>query len=196
MNVNNESKCSGTTDDKNERKNEISISNSSQKKNNSKFVQSNTIDEKHTEMLNHFHETETETVPKLQVERARLKHTLTSFRETNIEKYMETKDNIQKITNQIRILNREKKRYFLENSKYIFQYFEYKKKISSGDNNQNVNKLNSFFKIKETAVTNSETNETAEKDTHKNMYQNYWKNVKNEITKWRKLAKDANLALQ
>jgi len=153
-----------------------------QKKNNLKFVQSNTIDEKHTEMLNHFHETETETVPKLQVERARLKNALTSFRETNIEKYMETKDSIQKITNQIRILNREKKRYFLENSKYIFQYFEYKKKISSGDNNQNVNKLNSFFKIKETVATNSDSNETAEKDTHKHMYQNYWKNVKNEIT--------------
>ena len=101
-------------------------------------------------MLNHFNETETKTIPKLQIERAQLKHILTSFRETNIEKYMETKDNIQKITSQIRSLNREKKKYFLENSKYIFQYFEYKKKISSGDNNnKNVNKLNSFFNIKE-----------------------------------------------
>ena len=154
-----------------------------QKKNNSKFVQSNTIDEKHTEMLNHFNETETKTIPKLQIERAQLKHILTSFRETNIEKYMETKDNIQKITSQIRSLNREKKKYFLENSKYIFQYFEYKKKISSGDNNnKNVNKLNSFFNIKEITSTNSETNETVEKDIHKHMYQNYWKNVKNEIT--------------
>ena len=160
----------------------VNTQNPLQKKNGSKFVQTNTIDEKHTEMLNRFHETETETVPKLQIERSRLKNALTSFRETNIEKYMETKDNIQKITNQIKTLNREKKRYFLENSKYIFQYFEYKKKISSGDNNQNVNKLNSFFKIKETVATNSETNETAEKDTHKHMYQNYWKNVKNEIT--------------
>ena len=34
----------------------------------------NTIDEKHTEMLNHFHDIETNTLPKLIAEKNRLKH--------------------------------------------------------------------------------------------------------------------------
>ena len=163
----------------------MNVNNLSKKNGTNKFVQSNTIDEKHTEILNHFHEVETEILPKLQTERKLLKSGLKKLHDSNIEKYMETKDNIERITHQIRTLNREKKQYFLENSKYIFQYFEYKKKISSGDNNQNVNKLNSFFKIKEPVSAQTEANNefvAAEKDNHKHMYQNYWKNVKNEIT--------------
>jgi hypothetical protein len=37
----------------------------------------------------------------------------------------------------------------LDNSKYIFEYFENKKNISTGVATQQVNILNSFFKIKQ-----------------------------------------------
>ena len=48
-----------------------------------------------------------------------------------------------------------KKRYYLDNSKYIFDYFEDKKNISSNENiSSNVNTLNKFFCVK-----NEENNE-------------------------------------
>lgn len=140
-----------------------------------KNLQSNTIDEKHTEMLNHFNNIENNVIPSLKKEKNEHIAFLKTLNDSQIEKYMETMDHIKKITKEIQILKQEKKKYLLDNSKYIFQYFEDMKKISSGDNNQNVNKLNSFFKIKETAVNNSPV-------TSRNLYQTYWKNVKNEIS--------------
>ena len=144
---------------------------------NTKFLQSNTIDEKHTELLNRFNDIEINIIPALIQEKKQLKRTLNTLNENQIEKYMDIKDKIQQITQKIKILKKEKKNYLLQNSKYIFQYFEDKKKISSGNNNQNTNKLNSFFKIKDKFNEDSRENENS-----KNIYQNYWKNVKNEIT--------------
>ena len=137
----------------------------------------NTIDEKHTEMLMRFDDIENNIIPSLKKERNQLMmHLKNMNKSSNIEKYMDTADNIQEIRQKINQLKNEKKKYLLDNSKYIFQYFEDMKKISSGDNNQNVNKLNSFFKIKDLSANDPVMN------TSRNLYQNYWKNVKNEIT--------------
>lgn len=137
--------------------------------------QSTTIDETHTEILTYFNDIETNRLPALKKEKNQYITYLKTLDISQIEKYMDTLDNIKHITQQIHQLKSEKKKYLLDNSKYIFQYFEDMKKISSGDNNQNVNKLNSFFKIKD---TNSET----QLPPSRNLYQNYWKNVKNEIS--------------
>ena len=152
------------------------------------LLQTNTIDEKHTEFLNQFHETETKVIPELQSEKVKLKSYLKTIPNNQIDKIMDTKDKIKQISEEINVLKTQKKKYLLENSKYIFRYFEDKKKISSGDNNQNVNKLNSFFKIKETPVSKENdgqnpvnSGEHGERDTSKTAYQNYWKNVRNEI---------------
>ena len=68
------------------------------KKNVSKlFLQTNTIDEKHTEMLNQFHDIETTKVPSLIKEREYLKEVLKTLDETQIEKRMDIKDNIKSI---------------------------------------------------------------------------------------------------
>jgi hypothetical protein len=142
------------------------------------FTQINTIDEKHTEMLNHFDDIEKNIIPSLIKEKTKLKKLLKILNDTQIENKMDIKDKIENIDKRIRDLKMQKKNYLLDNSKYIFQYFEDKKKISSGDNNQNVNKLNSFFKIKENKETE---NQETEKDKVKNKYQKYWKNVRNEI---------------
>jgi hypothetical protein len=140
-----------------------------------KNLQSNTIDEKHTEMLNRFNNIENNIIPSLKKEKNEYIAFLKTLDDSQIEKYMETMDHIKKISKEIQQLKHEKKKYLLDNSKYIFQYFEDMKKISSGDNNQNVNKLNSFFKIKEAVVDNAPS-------TTRNLYQTYWKNVKNEIS--------------
>jgi len=149
---------------------------------NKKHVRSsnNTIDEKHTEMLDSFFEIETKTVPELIKQKRCLNNYLNNLKENQIEERMDIQDKIRDIKKQIQEFKNEKKQYLLDNSKHIFEYFEEKKKISSGDNNQNTNVLNTFFKIK------SKTKETANPNSDKygkskKTYQKYWKNINNEI---------------
>jgi hypothetical protein len=153
-----------------------------QNKNSSKST-INTIDEKHTEMLNQFNKNELERIPKLIEERKRLNSIIPTLKENQIDEYMDICDKIKQIKSQISVLKNEKKKYLLDNSKYIFDYFEQKKQISVSSNNlnQNVNVLNSFFKIKSKSVDGSDIN-TEKYTQSKKAYQNYWKNVNNEIT--------------
>ena len=141
-----------------------------------------TIDEKHTELLNEFDKIETETIPQLQDENEKLKEILKSkIHSDNIEKKMEIKDKIKKNKELLKDMKQKKKNYLLENSKYIFNYFEQKKEISGGGGKQNVNILNNFFKIK--ATTEESSDVTNKKYAlSKNIYNNYWKNVNNVIT--------------
>jgi hypothetical protein len=145
-------------------------------------TQINTVDEKHTEMLNYFHKIETETIPALITEKTSLQAHIPTLTERQIDEYMEIRDKIQSIKQRIRALKGEKKKYLLENAKYVFDYFEQKKQISVSSNttNQNANVLNSFFKIKSTDPIAA--NPTSEKYTQsKKAYQQYWRNVNNEI---------------
>jgi hypothetical protein len=66
---------------------------------------------------------------------------------------MDLQDRISEIKKEIKDLKNRKKEYFLDNSKFIFDYFENKKNIAEGGESISVsdkNKiLNCFFKIKE-----------------------------------------------
>ncbi len=149
------------------------------KKNISKQVsKNNTIDEKHTELMRHFHELEDTIIPNLKTEKETLKEKLKQIPKTDIEIRLDIKDKIKELNGKIIALTKEKQDYLLKNSDLIYTYFNDKKKISNGDNKQNFNKLNSFFKIKE--VVSEEQKQ--EQDNNKNIHQKYWKNVKNEIT--------------
>lgn len=136
-----------------------------------------TIDEKHTEMLSLFNKNKITIIPNIKYEIENLKEKLKSIKKASqIDEYMDTKDLIKQKQIQIKLLVSQEKQYFLNNSKYIFDYFEQKKDISSGGNKKNTNVLNSFFKI------NSKSSEVhCEKyNNSKITYQNYWKNVSNE----------------
>jgi hypothetical protein len=152
-----------------------------QKKQTSKKIPANTtIDEKHTEMLNYFYDIETRIIPSLIIEKKNLKQKLRELTTNKIDVYMDIRDKIEAINKEITLLKSKKKQYLLDNSKHIFEYFEEKKKVSCGDNNQNVNVLNSFFKIH--AKTEQSSNVNSDKYSQsKKSYQNYWKNVNNEI---------------
>jgi hypothetical protein len=67
---------------------------------------------------------------------------------------IEITDKINELKNNIKNIKYKKKEYFLDNSKYIFEYFENKKNISIvTSQTQPTNKskiVNTFFKIKET----------------------------------------------
>ena len=139
-----------------------------------------TIDEKHTEMLNYFHDLETEIIPSLIKTKEELKSNLRRLPENDIDKYMELKDQIQKLTREINQKCSEKKKYLLDNSKHIFDYFEQKKQVSAGNNNQNTNVLNSFFKIK-SPNTDSSNPQSSKYSQSKNTYHKYWKNINNSV---------------
>jgi hypothetical protein len=136
------------------------------------------LDEKHTEMLNQFHEIETDRIPQLFKDIENLKIQIKSLEPTQIELFLDIKDQIAQKRSQIKSLQSQKKRYLLDNSKYIFDYFEQKKQISSGEPAQNINVLHSFFKVRS---KNPDREDPDKYVQSKKLYQEYWKNVNNEF---------------
>ena len=113
-----------------------------------------TLDGKHKEFLNEFSKDENDRIPELQLEKYELKELLKKDTIT-VEQQLEYQDKINEINEIIKQIKGKKKEYFLDNSKFIFDYFENKKNISTGsattpNNISDKNKiLNSFFKIKQ-----------------------------------------------
>ena len=146
-----------------------------------------TIDKKHSQMLEHFEKIDSVIIPQLRLEIREIKHKLAEISteisndsENNgqlVDKQIEYMDRYKLIKSQIQSLKRENKQYFLQNATFIFNYFEEKKQISSGEK-QNINVLNSFFKVKPKDSDVLSENHTKIKQ---NINQ-YWKNVDNEIT--------------
>jgi len=136
---------------------------------------STTLDGKHREFVNEFVKDEVDKIPTLKIERKDLRAKLEKHNEQyaayqthlfTIEQIMEYKDRIEEINESIKSLKNKKMEYFLDNSKYIFDYFENKKNISNGLESQqqksgSKNKLvDAFFKINkegENAVTGIES---------------------------------------
>jgi len=143
--------------------------------------QANTIDEKHNELLEHFRDLEITKIPEIEKEIIILKGKVKTLDESQIEQYLDIRDKIISLRSDLKLLKFEKKRYLLDNSKYIFHYFEQKQQISSGTvTTQNSNAVNSFFKIK--SVTNEASNPQSDKYAQsKKAYQNYWRNVGSEL---------------
>jgi len=96
-----------------------------------------TLDSKHEEQLEQFYKNEYEIIPKLREEKRNL-----------IKKKKKTNQDIEKIKNidkNIKKLERAKKEYYLNNSEYIFEYFETKQQISSDSSKPKM--VESFFNI-------------------------------------------------
>ena len=133
-----------------------------------------TLDGKHKEFLNEFSKDENNKIPELKIERQELKEQLIDDNLT-IEQKLDCQDKINELTQLIKDIKNKKKEYFLDNSKYIFDYFENKKNISAGATNNISDKnkiLNSFFKIKqnESESINNLTN-------NNNIVQKYLSNI-------------------
>ena len=111
-----------------------------------------TLDGKHKEFLNEFSKYEIDTLPNLKIQRKELKNQLENeSNKLSVEQKLDINDKIIEITKNINEIKNKKKEYFLDNSKFIFDYFENKKNISNGtvsSTTGNKNKIvNSFFKI-------------------------------------------------
>lgn len=124
-----------------------------------------TLDNRHKEMQLHFSNVKNIIIPNLLKEKKELTNILNKNTNSNsnnsntadqnqnknddpplpIEKQLEIKDRISDIKSTLKVHKNNIKQYYLTNSKYIFDYFENKKEISSG--NTRTKLLNSFFKI-------------------------------------------------
>lgn len=130
-----------------------------------------TLDTKHRDIINKFAKQESENIPKLKQERENIVKSLQTEKNLTIEQQMNYKDRLAEISSVLKNLKKNKKNYLLDNSKYIFDYFENKKNISDGNEIVKTNnKLNAFFKIKDD-INNSE------EKANDNIFQKYLSNI-------------------
>ena len=113
-------------------------------------INSLTLDNKHNEYSKKFKNNQEILIPKLNQQIINLENSLNSSNKKNKE---ETLEKIKKLKNKISYLEREEKEYYLNNSKYIFSYFEDKKNIDNNDSpaknvsNTKNELVNNFFNI-------------------------------------------------
>ena len=136
-----------------------------------------TLDTKHKEFLNEFTKDENGTIPDFKIERQELRQKLIdSCGELTVEQKLDIEDKISELTEKIRETKSKKKEYFLDNSKFIFEYFENKKSISDGtivQSSTNKSKLvNTFFKIKQ-----DNTDELKQQRENNNIVIKYLSNI-------------------
>ena len=136
-----------------------------------------TLDTKHKEFLTEFTNDETDIIPDLKMERHELRVRLHDEHDTlTLESRIDLEDRVAEITNRIKEVKAKKKEYFLDNSKFIFEYFENKKDISVGSKCQSTTSkskmVNTFFKIKQ----DPDADNSAQKETS-NIVQKYLSNI-------------------
>ena len=127
-----------------------------------------TLDSKHKEIEKDFQNEKEDILPDLRAKKKHYKNLLTD-KTINIDQRLEIEDLIKEIVYQIKEIKQNKKKYYLNNNKFIYDYFENKKEISMDNNPTKL--LNSFFKIK--------TNDDQEKVDSKNKdnIQQYLSNI-------------------
>ena len=142
-------------------------------KNNNKKTGMSTIDNYHDKILNNIH-SEEKSIPKYEENIKKIKEMLKN--ENNIEKKLDLKDELNKINKEINLLKKKKKEYLLNNSKYIFEYFEKKKEI--GNMNNSKQDMQYFF--------NNENSKNYDNyENYENNDDNEMINIKNQnITKY------------
>jgi len=137
-----------------------------------------TLDGKHSEKISDFSKDESR-IQELTLELRVLKEkhsriTGSALSGQRLDQQLERVDRMNAIKSEIRCLKQSKSDYFLDNSKYVFGYFENKKQISDGSNQMVPNtRLDSFFKVNTDA---ERTIRNMESSNH-NIIQRYLSNI-------------------
>jgi hypothetical protein len=139
-----------------------------------------TLDATHKEFLNEFSENE-KTIIDHKSEIAKLKQKLKDVNVVlSVEKKLEMTDKIAELKDNIKEIKYKKNDYLLDNSKYIFEYFENKKNINNIDDStkmvtsKNILLFN-IFKIKKDDTPDNIVYSTENKN--KNIVQKYLANI-------------------
>ena len=104
------------------------------------------LDSKHDTFLKEFYNEQNILLPKLIDSRLKLSDKFKS-KSISFDEKLDIKSKIKDIDAKINKIKTNKKEYLLNNSQYIFQYFEDKKNISEGNNKPKL--LDEFFNIKD-----------------------------------------------
>ena len=130
-----------------------------------------TLDGTHREFMNEFARDEYSNIPKLKQKRADILRQLLEEGKT-IDQRLDLEDIVKDLDDKIKKTKQKKKEYLLDNSKYVFEYFETKKNISVCDEPKPKHALiNNFFKITET------TDDMTCKKQSQSIVQKYLSNV-------------------
>lgn len=130
-----------------------------------------TLDGKHKELINEFTKAEKEQLPKLRNKKKQFTAELKNA--TDIKIQLDLKDKIKEINGEMKAIKENKKNYLLNNSKYIFEYFEQKKNISkeiAPVKTKNLSIVDTFFKIKP-------KQEYVENENSNNIVSKYFNNI-------------------
>ena len=103
-----------------------------------------TLDNQHSDKMKEFHNLENKIIPNLKTRKKELKKKLQIT--MKIEDKLNIQDEIREIKKKVKELEQKKKTYLLNNSKYIFPYFEKKKELSQGKQKSKNTILHNFFK--------------------------------------------------
>jgi hypothetical protein len=103
-----------------------------------------TVDNKHEEMMLKFKNNDEKLIPELQIKIKKLKKQMKN-KTLQRDEILNLKESISDIKKQIKNVEKEKKKYFLDNSEYVFNYYENKKILSEDNNNDKKRVLHSFF---------------------------------------------------
>ena len=150
------------------------------------------LDSKHKEFVNEFIKDEFDTIPTLKEERCILNKQLELENKLTIEQIMECKDRIKDINETIKELKNKKNNYFLNNSKYIFEYFENKKNINNIEETSKVvtsknQILFNIFKIKQ------EKDQNINENINKNLVQKYLSNIDDSFLDMNAFVRDSDI---
>ena len=102
-----------------------------------------TVDSKHQEKMKEFKNIETVIIPKLKYDKQKYKKQLKK-KNITLDTQLELEDKIKECSKQIRQYEQKRKTYLLDNSKYVFDYYEKKKELADGNDNK-TKVLHSFF---------------------------------------------------
>ena len=102
-----------------------------------------TLDNKHTEKMKEFQNNKNVKIPKLKEKIKTIKEKIKN--ENVLEKKLDLKDELKDLKKKIKQLKGDEKSYLLNNSNYIFNYFEKKKNLSEGNSKKKI--LHSFFDV-------------------------------------------------
>lgn len=163
------------------------------------YTENMTLDQKHNSVVQNLLEEEKK-IPKLVEEYNSLKHRLSAiemlggFSIDDINETNELHSKIEDVANQIKDAKRNRKKYYLDNSEYIFQYFEEKKNIHNDGNGSSVelvgvanqpeecnDKMIDFFNLKKEDTKSGEkpvnVNQTPSLNKQENYIYKYMKNM-------------------
>jgi len=132
-----------------------------------------TLDSKHKEFVDSFTNDKQDLLPTLLDEKNAIYEKLKK-KKISIDESLELKDKLVEIKKKINDIKNKEKNYLLNNSSYIFDYFENKKKIAECDTK--TTSLDNFFKINTT-----EKKKNDDLLMNQTNIQNYMRNVDNKI---------------